>query len=171
MADMTRRVVKSGKKEVTVRLIMDELLYDIMNETYLRGRTLLDDKNYKKVASMYASLDADNRDKVMRSVKRACSEVRGEASEYLDQVCVAADNGLGDDGDFVLRLVMPGNYDEASVSALVEAVHDYVVCRVVGDWYLVTNKEDAEGYALLARGATESVRVLLGRRRRPSRPL
>ena len=82
------------KKSVQVTVYMDWLLYDIMNETFLRGRTIQDDKNYKEVASMFASEDEENQEKILRSVKRAFAEVQTELPEYLDEDGTETDNDV-----------------------------------------------------------------------------
>ena len=71
------------KKNVKATIVMAWLLYDILNETYLRGRTIQNDENYKEVASMFASQDEENYEKVLRSIKRGFAEVKTELAEYL----------------------------------------------------------------------------------------
>ena len=46
-----------AKKSVTATIKISWLLYDIMNETFLRGRTIQNKENHKEVASMFASED------------------------------------------------------------------------------------------------------------------
>lgn len=158
------------KKKVTVTLVMDELLYDIMNETFLRGRTVQNDTNYKEVASMFASLDEENQDKILRSIKRAFNEVKTEAGEYLSESGVTTNNQLiSEDKDLVLNLTMPSNFNEASTAGAGEAIHDYIVKTAIADWYLVTNKQDAQEYVALAQKSIESIRKSLSKRSRPMR--
>ena len=158
------------KKNVTVTLVMDELLYDIMNETYLRGRTVQNDSNYKEVASMFASLDEENQDKILRSIKKAFNEVKTEAGEYLSESGLSTDNRLiSEESDLELTLTMPSNFNEASTAGVGEAIHDYIVKTAVADWYLVTNKQDAQEYVALAQKSIESIRKSLSKRSRPMR--
>lgn len=158
------------KKTVTATIVMDELLYDIMNETYLRGRTIQDDTNYKQVASMFASLDEENQDKVLRSIKKAFSEVKTELAEYLTESGLSTDNQLiSADKDLVLSLTMPTNFNEAATAGVAEAVHDYIRNSAVSDWYLVTNKADATDYIDLAARSLESIRKSVSKRSRPMR--
>lgn len=149
---------------------MEELLYDIMNETYLRGRTIQDDTNYKQVASMFASLDEENQDKVLRSIKVAFSEVKTELAEYLTENGLTTDNRLiSPQQDLVLTLTMPSNFNEAATAGIAEAVHDYIRNSAVSDWYLVTNKADAADYATLANQSLENIRKSVSKRSRPMR--
>mgnify|MGYP007111437878 CR=1 FL=1 len=159
------------KKPVTATILMDELLYDIMNETYLRGRTIQNDTNYKQVASMFASLDEENQDKILRSIKKAFSEVKAELSEYLSENGQTTDNKLiSATADLVLSLTMPSNFNEAATTGVGEAVHAYLANTAIADWYMVTNKADAEQYYALANKAMELIRQTVSKRSRPARP-
>lgn len=158
------------KKPVTAKIIMDELLYDIMNETYLRGKTIQDDSNYKQVANMFASLDEENQDKILRSIKKAFSEVKTELSEYLTENGQTTDNKLiSPDEDLQLDLTMPSNFNEAATAGISESVHDYIVKSSVADWYLVTNKADADQYFALSVKSLENIRKSVSKRSRPMR--
>ena len=84
------------KKKVTATIDIKELLYDIMNETYLRGRTIQNGENHKEVASMYASEDDENLDKLLRSIKKGFAEVKTELAEYLDEDGTTTDNSRYD---------------------------------------------------------------------------
>lgn len=161
-----------AKKSVTATIKIDWLLYDIMNETYLRGRTIQNKDNHKEVASMFASEDEENREKILRSVKRAFSQVKSEISEYLDETGTGSDN-IPHDGtsDLVLNLKMPSNFNEAATSGIAEAVHDYIKNIAVSDWYLVTNKADSADYFQLAAGSMVMIQQAVSKRSRPSKPL
>ncbi|MDE5869166.1 MAG: hypothetical protein K2H18_02945, partial [Muribaculaceae bacterium] len=134
------------------------------------GRTIQNDSNYKEVASMFASLDEENQDKVMRSIKRAFNEVKTEAGEYLDESGLTADNELIDeDQDLVFNLTMPTNFNEAATVGIAEATHAYIVNSAIADWYMVTNKGDAAEYVSLAQKSMEMIRKSLSKRSRPMR--
>ena len=48
-----------AKKNVKATIKISWLLFDIMNETFLRGRTIQNKENHKEVASMFASEDEE----------------------------------------------------------------------------------------------------------------
>ena len=161
----------ASKKDVTTTIEIKWLIYDILNETFLRGRTIQDDKNYKEVASMFASEDEENYEKVLRSIKKAFSEVKTELAEYLAESGLSTTNeAIDDDEDLVLNLTMPTNFNEAATAGLGEAIHDYIKNVAVGEWYLVTNKQDAGEYVQLAQKSLESIRKSVSKRSRPTRP-
>lgn len=159
------------KKTVKATTEIQWLIFDILNETFLRGRTIQDDKNYKEVASMFASEDEENYEKILRSVKKAFAEIKTELAEYLTESGLETTNEAIDDSeDLVLNLTMPSNFNEAATAGLGEAVHDYLKNVAVAEWYLVTNKQDAESYVQQAQKSLESIRKSVSKRSRPTRP-
>jgi len=159
------------KKKVTATIDIKELLYDIMNETYLRGRTIQNGENHKEVASMYASEDDENLDKLLRSIKKGFAEVKTELAEYLDEDGTNTDNSRYDGkSDLELNLTMPSNFNEAATTGVGEAIHDYLKNTAIAEWYMVTNKADAEQYVALAQKSLVSIQQAVSKRSRPKRP-
>lgn len=159
------------KKKVTATIDIKELLYDIMNETYLRGRTIQNGENHKEVASMYASEDDENLDKLLRSIKKGFAEVKTELAEYLDEDGTTTDNSRYDgESDLELNLTMPSNFNEAATTGVGEAIHDYLKNTAIAEWYMVTNKADAEQYVALAQKSLVSIQQAVSKRSRPKRP-
>lgn len=159
------------KKTVTATIDIKELLYDVMNETYLRGRTIQNGENHKEVASMYASEDDENLDKLLRSIKKGFAAVKTELAEYLDENGTTTDNSRYDgEEDLVLRLTMPSNFNEAATTGVGEAIHDYLKNTAIAEWYMVTNKADAEQYVAMAAASLASIQQAVSKRSRPKRP-
>lgn len=160
-----------AKKSVTVTIRISWLLYDIMNETFLRGRTLQNRENHKEIASMFASEDEENREKILRSVKSAFSRVQTELGEYLNENGTTTDNSHYDGShDLVLNLEMPSNFNEAATTGVGEAVHNYIKNRSIAEWYVVTNKQDAETYFALANSDLDLILQTVSKRSRPKTP-
>lgn len=163
--------VLGAKLPVTVTTKISWLLFDIMNETFLRGRTLQNKENHKEVASMFASEDEENREKILRSIKKAHAEVKTELSEYLDEDGTATDNSHYDGStDLKFDLKMPSNFNKAATTGVGEAIHDYIKNMAIAEWYMVTNKADAGEYVTLAARSLESIRQAVSKRSRPKRP-
>ena len=163
--------ILGAKKRVSVLIKIAWVLYDIMNETYLRGRTIQNKDNHKEVASMFASEDEENREKILRSVKRAFAEVQTELGEYLDEDGTSTDNSHYDGTtDLALNLTMPSNFNEAATTGVGEAVHAYLTNTAIADWYMVTNKAHAEQYYALANKSMDLIRQTVSKRSRPARP-
>ena len=160
-----------AKKSVTATIKIDWLLYDIMNETFLRGRTIQNKENHKEVASMFASADEENREKILRSIKKGFAQVQSELAEYLDEDGTTTDNSHYDGTtDLVLNLKMPSNFNEAATTGVGESVHDYLKNVAIAEWYVVTNKADAEQYVAMAAQSMLDIQYAVSKRSRPERP-
>lgn len=161
----------SGKKKVKATIEMRWVLYDIENETYLRGRSMQNKENHKEVASLHATEDEENREKILRSVKRAFSEVQDRLGEYLDEQAAETDNSHYDGRrDLALNLEMPSNFNEVATMEIGEATHAYLVNMAIGDWYLVTNRAEADSYYALAAKNLARLQAAASSRRRPKAP-
>lgn len=168
---MAESTTLGAKKPVTATIKISWLLYDIMNETFLRGRTIQNKDNHKEVASMFASEDEENREKILRSIKRAFAEVQTELGEYLNESGTTTDNSHYDGSqDLVLNLTMPSNFNEAATTGVGEAVHAYIANSAIADWYMVTNKQDSQEYFQLATKFMDLIRQTVSKRSRPTRP-
>lgn len=164
-------MANAAKKQVKATIEMAWLLYDIMNETFLRGRTIQNDTNYKEVASLFASEDEENAEKILRSIKKGFAEVKTELAEYLNESGLETTNAnITAENDLELNLTMPSNFNEAATAGIAEAIHDYLRNVAIFDWYVVTNKTDADTYGALATKALESIRKSVSKRSRPTRP-
>ena len=162
----------AGKQTIVINTEPDWLVYDILNETYLRGRTIQNDQNYKEVASMFASEDEENYEKICRSIKKGFAEIKCELSEYLDLNATTTDNTSYDlsEDSLTLALRMPSNFNLSTIDNIAESIHDYLKNLAISEWYLVTNKGDAENYMLLAGKSIDNLRKSVSKRRRPSSP-
>lgn len=159
------------KKSVTATIKMSWLLFDIMNETFLRGRTIQNKENHKEVASMFASEDEENREKILRSIKKAFAQVKTELGEYLSESGATTDNShLDGSEDLTLRLTMPSNFNEAATVGVGESVHDYLKNTAIAEWYLITNKADADQYLAMAQSSMANIVQAVSKRSRPQRP-
>ena len=54
--------------------------------------------------------------------------------------------------------------------ALGNGIHAYLVDMALGDWFAITNKEDAQTYVAHSAVSLENVKRALYKRSRPERP-
>lgn len=168
------------EKSLRVTIKMSWLLYDIANETFLRGRALASRDNHRAVEGMYATPDDGRREKVLRSIKRGVADLEVAAAEYLsayseegrgtgDETIEADNGGMSAEGSLVFEFRMPGNYADGATAELCEGMHEYLKDLAISDWYGVTNPADSERYMVLASSALQGVVAALGSRLRPMR--
>ena len=162
-----------SKIPVTITLYMSEILYDVQNKTFLTGRSrgAENEKTPEQVSHMQASDDEEDLNQILRSVGNAYAALKTKLSEYIDEQKVAADNiQIEEDTEtLIVHLKMPSNFNMASTDAIGTQLHQFVVNMTIGDWFNVTNKNDAGDYIKMATANIDQIREAINKRVRPKR--
>lgn len=159
-----------AKKVIAITLYMSELIYDVQNKTYLTGRSRQTGTNHEEVANMQANDDDENLNQIMRSIGNAFANLKTKLSEYINESGTSTnDKQLSSTGNLTLSLNMPPNYNNASNDTISTALHQYLVNSAIGDWFTITNKNDASDYITLAAANLEQLREAVNKRMRPTR--
>lgn len=162
-------------KMITVTLQVRELVYDIQNKAFLTGQAREAEgvKGYEAASYMQASDDPESSYQIRRSLTNAFSALKSLMGEYLSERKTTSSNILNseidDDKVLTLSFEMPGNYNEASADSLANSVHAYLVDSALGEWFEITNREDAQMYISHAAMSLENVKRALYKRVRPKR--
>ena len=164
-----------SKKTLTVTQQVKELIYDIQNKAYLTGQAReAGGMGYQAASNMQASDDDENSYQIRRSLANAFSSLKSLLGEYLNEVKTTSDNLIYDeidnDGELSLEFLLPSNYNNASADSLGNGIHAYLVDMALGDWFTITNKEDAQTYITHSAVSLETVKRALYKRSRPERP-
>lgn len=158
-------------KTIDITLDLNEVVYDIQNKTYLTGKSRKDGDNHEQVANMQANDDEENANQILRSVSMAFSNLKMKLGEYLDLPKTTSDNTpLSTDVVLNLTLKMPSNYNTSTVDTVAAAAHQYVVSMAIYDWFVITDKKDADEYAALAELSLKIISEAVSKRSRPVRP-
>ena len=159
-----------AKKVIAITLYMSELIYDVQNKTYLTGRSRQTGTNHEEVANMQANDDDENANQIMRSIGNAFANLKTKLSEYINESDTSTnDKQISSTGNLTLSLNMPPNYNNASNDTISTALHQYLVNSAIGDWFTITNKNDASDYITLAAANLEQLREAVNKRMRPTR--
>lgn len=165
-----------NKKTLTVTQQVKELVYDIQNKAYLTGiaREAEGTKNFEAASNMQASDDEENSYQIRRSLANAFSSLKSLLGEYLSEDKSTSDNLINSeiesDGVLTLAFQLPSNYNNASADSLGNNIHSYLVDMALGDWFSITNKDDASTYISHSGVSLENVKRALYKRSRPARP-
>lgn len=165
-----------NKKTLEITQQVKELVYDIQNKAYLTGqaREAEGKKSYEAASNMQASDDEENSYQIRRSLANAFSALKSLLGEYLSEDKSTSDNliyeEIDKDGVLTLSFELPSNYNNASADSLGNGIHAYLVDMALGDWFAITNKEDAETYIAHSVVSLENVKRALYKRSRPARP-
>ena len=141
-----------NKKTLTITQQVKELVYDIQNKAYLTGqaREAEGTKGYEAASNMQASDDAENSYQIRRSLANAFASLKSLLGEYLSEDKSTSNNlintEIDNDGILMLAFELPSNYNNSSADALGNGIHAYLVDMALGDWFAITNKEDAQTY-------------------------
>ena len=168
--------MSENKKNLTVTQEVKELMYDIMNKSYLTGkaREAETTKNYESASNMQASEDNENSYQLKRSLANAFAGLKSLLGEYLDEEATTSNDLIPDeidnDGQLVLAFKLPSNYNDASADSLGNSIHAYLVDIALAEWFAITNKEDAEFYKAHSAVSLNNAKRALYKRSRPVRP-
>ena len=147
---------------------MSEIIYDIQNKTYLKGRSKVEADAAKK-AYMQANDDDENLNQVLRSIGNAYGSLKSELSEYINEQASSGNNILNDQDNIVVVLSMPSNFNEAAVSVISTGLHKYIVNTAIADWFDLTSSEDTKNYVTQAADNMAEVHEGINKRLRPER--
>ncbi len=155
----------------TISISVAEVVYDIQNKTYLTGKSRADGVNHRQVAQMQANDDEDNLNQVLRSLQTALGNLRQEFGEWIisDGNAFSNQNLLPTTAKVTLNLSLPSNFNEAMLQSLTDSVHGYLVAFGISEWFVITNKADAQQYSAIAEDALKMVARALSQRLRPKR--
>lgn len=157
-------------RTIPVTLRIQELLYDIDNVTWRRG-SVIEDATPEKQASLRTHLTDEQatRDQVLRSIDNAIGDLLSGLGEYLTSEMHEASNVPVDGAkNIVIGLNMPQNYDDTSLKGLVGSCHNYIVERVLAEWYEQVNPEEADIHRKKSAEYLTDVIGAANSRRRPT---
>jgi hypothetical protein len=163
-------------KTITVTLQVKELIYDIQNKSYYAGQAREADgsKTYEGASYIQLSDDEENGYQIRRSLTNTFTALKTLLGEYLVENKMTSSNTIvkyiDNDTQLNFEFKMPANFNEASADSLGNNIHSYMVDMALGDWFSITNQNDAKIYYDHAELSLDSVRRALYKRSRPSRP-
>lgn len=149
---------------------MSELIYDFQNKAYITGRSRRIGGDSEQASDMQASDDEEDKNQALRSIQTAYGQLLVEMGEALSDTGTTSTNALiNGASNITLSLQMPSNFNLGVKDALTAAIHDYIINKALGGWFLMTNKNDAGDYETLAATAMQNVHNAFNRRVRPTR--
>lgn len=163
------------KKTIVVTLESKEIKFDVMNKSHLTGQARnAEGKDYRSTAYMQASEDDEHSYQILRSISNAFSHLKVEIGEYLHENGSTSNNRIKkavEDGEpLTLTFLLPSNFNNSACDSLGGMLHEYIVDRTLSEWFVITDKQDAQDYANLATDALDRAKQALYKRERPTRP-
>lgn len=166
-----------SRKSIKLSLDTCELVYDIQNKAYLTGEARRSEgaKPFEAASNMQASDDDDNIYQIKRSLCTALASLKSIFGEFIrsddDDVSLETNNALNQavelNKPFDLFFSVPSNFKDSAADSLGDEVHAYLVDMALGDWFSITNKEDAQIYTSRVEQHIAVIKRALYRRTRP----
>jgi hypothetical protein len=169
-----------AKQRISVNLYTDELIYEVLNKSYLTGRSQQEGKDIEQAANMQASEDEEDKNQISRSIQRALSVVHNSLAEYIDNPPqqpdesvdeYAADNTLLDtdsNSTITVNINMPSNFNTSMTDSVAQSIHSFIVFKALAEWFAITNDSEREKYEAMAQECLAVIRSALNRRLRPA---
>lgn len=159
------------KQRIKITINSDHQIYDILNKTYLIGRSREGMANYSPelISSIKASEDDEDLNQIKRSCMDAVSMLKQYIAEYLEEDRTSADNILNW-GTTTFTLLMPSNYNTSATDAIAQLCHKYISNKVCYEWFVIANPTDAAPYNAECDKAIVALRQAVSKRKRPVPP-
>lgn len=147
---------------VTLTLYKSELLFSVKNDTHIIAQGLFNnDASAKASFGVQVDNDADVK-KMMRSMQSGAQEVKNIISYFIQNTSSSAANNAqltmsNDDDAITLTLSLSDRFNTAFVEPLTLHCHNYIVNRMLRDWFLATRKELAADYNTLMQEAANNI--------------
>lgn len=150
---------------VTLTFLRKELLYDIGNYAYVEAGVMPNEDLGRRFVQ---DITQDgNIDRVTRVMTLAFSEVQ----EFLFPFTkVEVEDGTADDDtlteptEYVLSLAVPQGFSSTTVELWKNLIHEYIVCRVLADWFSIVKPQVAQSWAVKAAATVELIRKASNKR-------
>lgn len=158
---------KPKKIQATVKLLREQLMYDISNYAYIEGDVLPVD-NEKARHNIIDIVQDGNVDRVNRILNLGYNELVEMMYPFTKSEC--DDEELRDDilvepTEYVFHLTLPELFSKTSINHLSGLLHEYMVCRVLSDWFNITKHPAWESWQLRLVDISEQIRSRLNVRR------
>lgn len=158
---------QAGKLNAVLIFKRDQLLYDIKNAAFIEGRVMEGDADMGRRRAIVQDVgEAGNVDRVTRMLDLAMARCREMLYPYTKHAVVRGelDNRLREREVFGVVMSVPEDFSQTSLVLLKELIHEYLVCKALGDWLGMTYPEKAQMWEAKAESAAQEIRTNLNAR-------
>lgn len=154
--------------KVDLQLYVSELMYDINNYAYIEGGIMKPQDEHDR--HMVTDIGQDgNVDRVKRMFDIAYAEcveflfpyTKEEAGENILLTNVKDDPSAA----YRIRMVLPWAISKTTIDLLKKQLHEYMVCRVLADWFGITHMGIRNMWLERMEDAKAGMRKILYKRR------
>lgn len=130
-------------KRVTLTFKREEILYDCRNYAYIEGDTMktADEHDRHQVMDVGEDGNVDRVARVLDLSFAQCVELCYPYSKVAVDDETEADDTLNAPTTYVLRLRVPDDFAQSTVTLLGKLIHELLVYKVMADWMSITKPE------------------------------
>lgn len=149
---------------IEIHIPIKKAVYQVKARTYRTGQAV--GKTPEETANIQVSADDTAVRDTEADCKRALSEVAGAMNPYVLQYCECGykRHEDGEEGNWLIELSMPHNFDTRAVRTIEDSAFRYIVCRAIADWYNDVKPDAAASFTSEAEVRMTEVKAALYRR-------
>jgi len=164
-------------KTVTLTFQRSELLYDISNNAFVEA-DIMGEGNEHAQHQTFDIAEDGNVNRVTRMLNLAhaeCVEILYPFSKTAVENTETRSDALTEATSYSIVLSVPETFSKSTVDLLEHYIHEYLICRVLADWFSITKPEAAANWRGKMEEAKQSIldakSIRLKRIRRGMSPL
>lgn len=135
-------------------------MYDISNSAYVEADVMDEGRTHEKHQTFDIAEDG-NIDRVTRILNLAFSEIRELLYPFTKVPVEDGKNGndiLVEPETYTLTLKVPERFSDTTYELLKNYIHEYLICRVLWDWFSTTKPESAAIWKGKADAAMDEIK-------------
>jgi hypothetical protein len=163
-------------KNITLNFERKNLLYDIENYAYVEGDIMPADNENTRHQVIDIGQEG-NVDRVTRILDLAYAECVEFLYPYTKEMCenlITQGNELQETDVYVIEMAVDYDFSQTTINLISKLIHEYMVCRALGDWLRITNPANRSDWNSRAEDVKNQIRVRLharcGKTRRRQTP-
>ena len=159
-------MIKERTKKITLRFKREELLYDCKNYAYVEGDVMKTDDAHDR-HQVQDIAEVGNVDRLTRVFDLAIAECVEFCYPY-SKVDVEDNTDMNDvlenTEEYVVNLMVPDDFSQTTATLLERYIHEFLVCRALGDWFSITYPDKSATWLAKAEDAQEQITYNLNHR-------
>lgn len=159
-------MIPERTKNVTLTFYREALLYDCHNYAWIEGDVMKTDDAHDR-HQVQDIVEDGNVDRVTRVLDLAIAECVEACYPYSKNPVgdsTEMDDTFAETDAYVVRLWVPDDFSQTTVTLIERLIHELLVCRVLYDWFSITYPDKAAIWKAKADEAELSLRSSLNSR-------
>ena len=144
--------------------LREELIYDLKNLGWVEGDVMKTDELNDRY-QVQGICEEGNVTRVTRMLDLAfaeCVELCYPYSKHDVKIHTSMDDEYSEAEGYRLLLMLPQGFSMTTLELLKNLIHEYMLCRVMVDWFRITHKEQADVWALRLQEAEQGIKERIG---------